>query len=408
MGSEGSCRRIIRLIIGALAMALVVGVTGCASSAGPGVGESGSRPVSPGPAGAGGQWTGLQWRDVTATAGDFFSHRAPPGQYFGPFDPARIVAWSGGVAMIGGPDRSVWVSKDGLTWVKSPGSPAYAGLVGWNGMLVAGGFVDDEDGLWTSSDAMTWRKAPIRFDTAGCGQVGECMGLTAGRQGIVAVTTQGRPVLMDPGTPYLSTDGIHWTPSPLPEDANQVAVHAFMGGYMAGGSVPLAGAPPGSFVPKAWRSIDGINWSVYRAARPGGTADDQWLYWGLSGPWPIEEGPLGAEEFGIHTKDGVTWVEDAQFIEGGAQTASDGARIIGAQTWLSRFYLSEGDGQWRELEQGGDIGHLPVGGRAYLLPNGLLWVVGGRAFFGEALVGARPSGSLAMPTPSPTPWSGPS
>ena len=393
----------LRQVAGLATAALLV-VAGCAPSS---VSNRPSPSVAPPTHSGNGQWTGLQWRDVTATARDFFSHRAPPVQYL-QYDPAGIVVWRGGMAMIGGVDRSVWISPDGLTWTKSPGAPAYAGLVGWNGTLAAGGFVNDEPGLWTSSDAVTWRKAPIRFDVSGCEQVGECLGLAAGPQGIIGVTTEGRISLMDPGTPYLSTDGVTWTSRPLPEDANQVAVNAFMNGFIAAGSVPLAGASPGSFAPRAWRSPDGVHWTVYHAVRPGGTTNDQWPYWGLSGPWTIEEGPLGAEDQWMHSIDGVTWEEDTEFIEGGAQMVSDGARIIGAQTWLSRFFLSEGDGHWRELEQGGDIAQLPAGGHAYLLPTGLLWVAGERVFFGQALSGVHPSGSLAMPTPSPTPWPGPS
>jgi hypothetical protein len=402
---------VLRRLSGRATVLLVASflVAGCAGSA-TSTGASPVAPLSPsvGPLVTnGGQWTGLQWRDVTATAGDFFGHRAPPVQNYGPYDPAKIVVCSGGVAMIGGPDRSVWTSPDGLTWTKSPRGPAYAGPIGWNGMLAAGRLGGDAGSPWASTDALTWRKAPIRFNTEGCQQVGECIGLTAGPQGIIAVNTEGRMSVMDPGTPYLSTDGVTWTPRPLPEDANEVAVHAFMGGFIAAGSVHLAGSPAGSFVPRVWRSPDGINWTAYRASRPG-VANDQWPYWGLSGSWPIVEGPLGAEDDWIHTTDGVTWTEDTEFVEGGAQMVSDGARIIGAQTWLSRFYLSEGDGRWRELEQGGDIGRLPAGGYAFLLPNGLIWVAGERVFFGRALAGTHPSGSLVPWLPSPTPWPGPS
>lgn len=400
-----ACHRRLGRGAGLVVATLLVAVAGCSALAP----SAGSEPSPALPAlSATGQWTGLQWRDVTASAAGFFSGRATLVGVFPPeFDPAGIVAWSGGVALIGGGDRSVWTSKDGLSWSPSPGAPNYAGLISWNGMLVAGGFVNNQQGLWTSTDANVWHKAPIRFDTVGCQQGGECLGLAAGPEGILAVTTERRISLMDPGTPWLSTDGVSWTPHPLPEDANQVSVHAFQDGFIAAGSVPLAGAAPGNFVPRAWRSVDGIRWTVYRAVRPGGTTNDQWPYWGISGPWSIMEGSLGADDGGIHSTDGETWVEDSEYVPG-SQLVSDGTRIIAAQTWLSRFFLSEGDGRWRELEQGGEIGQLPSGGHVYMLPGGLLWVTKDRVFFGEALSGIHPSGSLAPVTPSPTPWPGPS
>ena len=404
VGKEICGGRRLGRAVGLVVATLLVGVAGCSASA-----TSKGPILSPAVPtdSATGQWTGLEWRDVTASAGGFFSHRAPVvGSALG-YDPAGIVVWNGGVAMIGGSDRSVWTSKDGLSWSPSPGAPKYAGLIGWNGMLVAGGFVDHEPGLWTSTDANVWHKAPIRFDTAGCEQVGECIGLTAGPRGILAVTTEGRISLMDPGTPWLSTDGVTWTPHPLPEDTDQVSVHAFRDGFIAAGSVPLAGAAPGTFVPKAWRSPDGVRWSAYRAVRPGVTTDDRWPYWGLSGPWNIMEGLLGADDGGIHSTDGETWEADTAYFPG-SRLVSDGTRIIAAQTWLSRFFLSEGDGHWRELEQGGDIAQLPPGGQTYILPRGLLWVTKDRVFYGEALSGVHPSGSLNPVTPSPTPWPGPS
>jgi hypothetical protein len=392
------CYRRLGRGAGLLVATLLAGVAACSALA-PRVGSEPS-PAVPAQS-ATGQWTGLQWRDVTVPAGGFFRGRAPLVGVFPP-DPAGIVAWRGGVAMVGGDDRSVWTSKDGLSWSPSPGAPKYAGLVGWNGMLVAGGFVNNQQGLWTSTDANVWHKAPIRFDTVGCGQGGECLGLAAGPKGILAVTTEGRVGLMDPGTPWLSTDGVSWTPHPFPQDANQVSVHAFRDGFIAVGSVPLAGAALGNFVPRAWRSVDGIRWSVYRAVRPGVTTNDQWPYWGLNDPWSIVEGSLGVEDGGIHSTDGETWVEDSEYVPG-SQLVSDGTRIVAAQTWLSRFFLSEGDGRWRELEQGGDIGQLPSGGHVYMLPRGLLWVTKDRIFLGEALSGIHPNGSLAPVTPSPTP-----
>ena len=56
----------------------------------------------------------------------------------------------------------------------------------------------------------------------------------------------------------------------------------------------------------------------------------------------------------------------------------------------------------------GDIGKLPGGGYAVLRSNGLLWIGGGRVYFGQALSRVAPRGSLVLPTPTLTPWPGPS
>jgi len=62
------------------------------------------------------------------------------------------------------------------------------------------------------------------------------------------------------------------------------------------------------------------------------------------------------------------------------------------------FYLSEGDGKWRLLQQGGDVGSLTADGQMMLLPNGVLWIGGNRVYFGEGLYGLAPQGSIGPPT----------
>jgi hypothetical protein len=394
-------RRLARLF-GVASVALLVVAAGCAATSASPSPSPAPSPVPPTHSG-GGQWTGLQWREVTAVAGEFFSHREPPyGQT--QCDPAEIVVWSGGLAMIGGDDRSVWVSKDGLRWIPSPGSPQYAGLISWNGMLIAGGFADGGDGLWTSTDASIWHQAPIPFDFNGCQQSGVCYGLAVGRPGIMAVTIKGGPEVIDPGIPYLSTDGVTWNPAPLPDEATDVRVERFFDGFIAFGGVASSPSDPFTRIGRSWVSGDGLHWSRYVPAVP--TPLDGLGPWDAVTPWDLQAGPAGWDNGEVRSTDGLTWTLDTMYFPG-AQWLSDGDRIVAAQTWLARFYLSEGDGTWVELEQGGDIGQLPAGGRAYLLPDGLLWVAGERVFFGEALSGVHPSGSLVPWTPSPTPWPGP-
>lgn len=390
-------------VLGAVALiavvALAVSATGFLGHGGQDAPDS----VPPHSTGTG-QWTGLQWRDVTGSAGDFFRHRSPPVQGG---DLAGIVFWRDGVAMVGGGDRTVWTSHDGLTWTKSPGAPRYAGLVSWNGMLVAGGIGGDQavSGLWTSSDAIVWHQAPIHFDTRGCQQRGACSGLATGALGILAVATEGRLSVIDPGVPYLSTDGVHWSASPVPEEASEVTVCHLYDGFLAYGFVPESADHPFDLIGRSWQSSDGLQWSLYEPTVPSPV--EGLRPWDAVHPCGDQYGPLGGDNGALRSSDGETWALDTE-TPAGAELVSDGGRIVAVQIWLSRFYLSEGDGHWRELEQGGGIGQLPAGGRAYLLPNGLLWATEGRVFFGQALSGVRPSGSLVPWTPSPTPWPGPS
>jgi hypothetical protein len=225
----------------------------------------------------------------------------------------------------------------------------------------------------------------------------------------VAVATAGLPNdPLDPAILYFSADGTTWTRATLPEQAYEVAVHSFFGGFVAIGMVGDPGNVAIGLRQRAWKSPDGVNWTAYepKLQQPF-TADDLWRGWHDLQPWDMQFGPSGADNGGFHSSDGVDWAIDSEPRPWGeGQLLSDGNRIFFVQGWVPRFYLGEGDGHWRELEQGGDIGDLPGGGYAFLLPNGLLWDGGGRVYFGQALSGVAPRGSLAPETPSPSPWSG--
>jgi hypothetical protein len=120
----------------------------------------------------------------------------------------------------------------------------------------------------------------------------------------------------------------------------------------------------------------------------------------------------------MHSTDDVTWQPDddqiMQSINGiqpsstGLDISADGRHILVEDGWNPTFFVTEGDGHWQELAQGGDIGSLPGGGPALVLPNGVLYQGGGRLFFGAAVSGSpvtgalRPAATITMP-PSPTP-----
>src|SRR5450759_3413065 len=68
-----------------------------------------------------GQWTGLEWHDITASAGGIFVDRAP---WLEGSRMDEAVAWRDGFALVGG-DGNLWTSKDGLTWAHATGAPQY-------------------------------------------------------------------------------------------------------------------------------------------------------------------------------------------------------------------------------------------------------------------------------------------
>ena len=347
-----------------------------------------------------GQWTGLEWHDITASAGGIFIDRAP---WLEGSRMDEVVSWRGGFALVGGDDR-LWTSKDGLTWTRASWAPQFAGIVGLNGSLLAGGEGIDGSGpgLWISGDAVTWQKVPIphSFYSVGCEKVA-CAGLAVSSKGVVAVATAGQPNdSLDPSILYFSADGTTWSRANLPERAVEVAVRSFFGGFVAIGMVANPGGPPGKLHQHVWRSADGLTWTAYEPTMPGSY---------VANAWDMQFGPLGADNGAVHSADGVDWAFDTETLGSGeVQAVSDGTRIVFALQWVSRFYLGEGDGHWRELQQGGDIGNLPGGGYAVLLSNGLLWIGGGRVYFGQALSRVAPRGSLVLPTPTLTPWPGPS
>ena len=66
--------------------------------------------------------------------------------------------------------------------------------------------------------------------------------------------------------------------------------------------------------------------------------------------------------------------------------------------------MSEGDGHWTLLNEGGDVGNLPSDGEMLIEPKGILWISGNKVYFGEGLSGVEPKGSIGPPvSPSPDP-----
>jgi hypothetical protein len=364
-----------------------------------------------------GEWTALQWHDVTATAGGIGNDRltvmGPPGRNW-------IVKWRDGFATIG-TDNGVWLSTDGLTWHRSESSPLYSGIYTLAGDLLATGMAADRSlGFWRTSDGVSWRPVdppPGRSWT-------DAYSVASSATGIVLSFLDNHATdLPEPLTGiYFTTDTTTWQKATLPADlaaASQVYAGSFFDGFVA---VGLVFDPGGSvwygtdsgvethYSYRAWTSSDGLHWSAYgpaiKASLTVSSSDLPWL--------AMQFGRLGASNGLIHSANGSAWTADEGLpaYDWGRPTVGDGTRIVMAADSGRRFFVSEGDGNWTELKQGGDVAALPTDGLLMVLPNGVLWASAGRVYFGQALSGVEPQGTIGPPftatpdalaTPSSTP-----
>jgi hypothetical protein len=360
----------------------------------------GPRPAAtwtPRPDAGQGEWTGLEWQDITAQTGGMFD-QTPWSVGLSTPD---LVRWSGGFAMMGG-DFHWWLSKDGLTWNRASGLPELSSVVSIGGKLLADIPPAGGGGVWLSSDGQTWTPISVPFDV-------KYLASQASAAGGVAVVV-GAPDTNNPppqiSAIYFTSDAATWTPATLPADlgaARSVSLRPLLGGFLAiglvsdpNGSVGYSsnGGPEVHYSYSAWTSHDGLTWS----ADPGALS--------LRG---TQQGRLGASNGSIHSKDGgATWQPDEGLPTGQdvVGLASNGSQIVTSLGSGAAFFVSEGDGHWRQLQAGGAVGNLPADGVMAVLPTGVLWISAGRVYFGEALSGVKPEGTLGWPsTPSPGPTS---
>ncbi len=351
-----------------------------------------------------GEWTALEWHDITTRTNGMFTETP---WWLSGWGVPGIVRYRGGLTLTGS-DMRLWLSKDGLTWTRSSASPQWSWAVALGDeLLVQGEATPGESSkLWLSADGEELRPVSVPFD------LGLLSGLTSGHGGVVAVTNPrdtSSEGVMPPGPPtiYFTTDARTWTQASLPADlavARGVSVAPFIDGFVASGQIA---DPIGSrFISddkghtwrssdRSWISRDGLNWSVYDRGDRVGSG----MNWGR----------LGAGDGDVYSTDGgKTWLPDSQLIPqwpvGSYQLVSDGTRMVMATGGGVHFYLSEGDGTWVQLEQGGDVGNLPSEGVMLIEPAGVLWISGSHVYFGEGLSRIAPIGSMGPPvTPSPGP-----
>jgi hypothetical protein len=360
-----------------------------------------------------GEWTALQWHEITTTAGGIANELYGGGWTR---NMNLVVRWRDGFASIGA-DYGVWLSSDGITWHRSPGSPSHGGLylAGADGALLAGGEMPGgTTGVWLTVDGATWTLVapPAGVTWASPWSV------ASGAQGLVLARSTDRGGLPEPLTGiYFTSDAKTWQKATLPADlvaAYQVNVAAFFGGFVAVGEVldpngssgySTDGGPTTYYSYRSWVSPDGLHWSQY--APPV----QQTGFSSNVPPWNgVEFGRLGGSDGHIHSADGLRWTADEGLpgLDTPLEVVGDGTRIVIAADSGRRFFVSEGDGHWTELRQGGDVANLPAGGQLMVLPHGVLWIGGGRVYFGQGLAGVDPQGSIGPPvTPTPNPSAGP-
>jgi hypothetical protein len=396
------------------------------------------------------QWTGLEWHDITATSDGLFIQEASSSSW-GAY--ANVVAFDGsyfatGFGVVSGQIMdAIWTSHDGLVWSRVPGAPYVSWLGVLNGRLVAQGTsaLPASWVSWTSTDGINWESHVESFADSESGMGSWVTTSTAALVEVqpylpllpfetpaataISDTSGGVPTFsyIAPTVPYaqpdfyVTTDGVSWRKGTLPTDlqgSQGVQFFSWKDSFVMEATIDdPAGRgyrvdAQGKEIHQAdhlWTSHDGQSWTRLDTSAVGIFMSQlQVGSLGLSIP------PIGSD--GFHSADGNHWTQDEDAISilnnanlGSSATwsvQSDGRHILVTADWDVKFSVSLGDGHWRTLRQGGDIGSLPGGGQAFLLPNGVLYAGGGRLFYGEAVAGRQPTGELhpaATITQAPTP-----
>jgi hypothetical protein len=365
---------------------------------------------TPRPDAGSGEWTAIEWHDVSSGFAGMNASR-PLWTALGEVLP---IHWSHGYALVGDQARW-WLSQDGLDWRLATNIPQDAWVASVGGqLLVLNGLPGT--GAWLTTDGEKLTPVAVPFD------LGRVSGVVSGKPGLVVTTSPAadpsQPEPAGPTTVYVTRDGVGWIRAVLPSDLAQargVSVRAFIDGFMATGEIEdpngssertsqSGGGPTLTwrYSEYAWYSPDGLTWSKY---------DPQGYSLPPFGWAMMVDGRLGATNGDIHSTDGgQSWSKDTnappspQSPNGRAQMVSDGNRILYAVDGGGRFYLSEGDGHWTLLNEGGDVGNLPSDGEMLIEPKGILWISGNKVYFGEGLSGVEPKGSIGPPvSPSPDP-----
>ena len=273
---------------------------------------------------------------------------------------------------------------------------------------------------WSLLDSQSWRDAwrglvvghmPASWDTIQYDPTTGLVDVASGPQGLVAIGnsfTAGDMDGMVPAVVY-SADGRSWSRGSLPDDSPSAIVNSVASrgvGFVTVGAVNV-GPQPGTAVPAAWYSTDGLTWT--RAT----VQDVPSLARGLHG----EFGPLVAGSDGLVTclssremgaggwrfmypwisTDGTTWgeasVDLANRVPLCGWTASDGNRIVAlggrpaptGQPWpgVTGAWLSSDGATWEPLTLSATLTDMLE--RFWVVPDGVIYA-GEQSFrFGVAV-----------------------
>jgi hypothetical protein len=195
----------------------------------------------------------------------------------------RVTAGGPGLVAVGwddGPDAAaVWISLDGIDWLRVPhddalfgGSSMFDVTVGGPGLVAVGkietgdtrpGYSGDA-AVWTSVDGITWSRVPHDEAAFGGADFQDMRSVTAGGPGLVAVGAHGVGPGHNHALVWTSVDGITW--SRVPHDnaifgaSEMEAVTVGGPGLVAVGTAFL-NADEESPAAAVWTSVDGITWS---------------------------------------------------------------------------------------------------------------------------------------------------
>lgn len=369
--------------LGAMALVVAVGAAGLVALRPNGTTSSATGSASQGvPA----QWGGLDWSDITATA------FPASGAYNA--TPTSVAYWHG--AYYANPGATLWSSADGATWHQIVGAPEAETIVATDDLLVLEG-QGCATALSYTTDGRAWKAADLPLDGATCELM---VSIAAAPSSVVAVVTQSPTMTSQTITTavYRSTDGVTWMVPEMPADmasADRTTVMAGRSGLLAEGFVrdmsTLQQTNSGwvsSGTTGVWYSRDGASWQsstvpddvaqLLRVQAQGASLGD----------W-FDASGADAVGRGYHSLDDRTWTPDSEpaaFSRDTLKLSSDGTWIL-AQTPGLTFYVSAGDGTWRQLANHGDTTGMSDGGQSWVLPAGVLYVADGHVFFGTPIQG---------------------
>ncbi len=228
-----------------------------------------------------------------------------------------------------GSDAAVWLSFDGIDWLRVPHDKSVFGRATMNAVtvgdpgLVAVGITEsipveegdfDHDGdaaVWTSVDGVTWTRVPHAAAVFGGADYQTMRSVAAGGPGLVAVGSDGLDDAESDAAVWTSVDGITWT---RVQHDEAVFGASTMEAVTVGGPGLVAVGSDGHDDAAVWTSVDGITWSrvPHDESVFGGTSSHAMRSVTVGGPGLVAVGDTwsgdGTTTAVVWTSvDGVTW-----------------------------------------------------------------------------------------------------